>query len=355
MVAAPLATPSPTTAGGSPHAIGVVPAVLAVDGGNSKTHVALVAGDGSLLGAARTGPGSYHAVGMRRMLATIEEGRRLAALDAGLDPVETHAAVGVYCLAGADLPLDDQRLRASLRRAGFADRTQVRNDAFAGLRAGCAAGWGVSIVLGTGMNCAGVGPTGRTVRFASLGALSGDEGGGGDLVVKAVAAAIRARDGRGPRTLLEERLTSAAGVRRPQDLLTAVRRNTLSELDMVAMAPLVFAAATDGDAVARSLVSWLADEAALLGISAIRRLGLVRSEVEVVLSGSIWRTDDAAFHARVRERLLAVAPRALIRRLDAPPVLGSALLGLDLLGAGADAEARARATITAARVDRPAG
>jgi N-acetylglucosamine kinase-like BadF-type ATPase len=36
-----------------------VPAVLAVDGGNSKTDVALVDADGGVLGAAR-GPGASH-------------------------------------------------------------------------------------------------------------------------------------------------------------------------------------------------------------------------------------------------------------------------------------------------------
>ncbi len=340
MVEAAAAHAAATTAAGP----GPV-AVLAVDGGNSKTDVALVAPDGRVLGAARTGPGSYHAVGMRQMLATIAEGRRLAAAAAGLNEAGTHAAVGVYCLAGADLPLDDRRLRSALRRAGLADRTIVRNDAFAGLRAGATAGFGISIVLGTGMNCAGVGRTGRVARFASLGALSGDEGGGGDLVVRAVAATVRARDGRSPRTTLERILPQAAGVRRPQDLLTEVRLGRVSELDLVAMAPLVFGAAQDGDAVARRLVDWLADEAVLLGASAIRRLGLARAEVEIVLSGSIWKTTDTAFHDRVRAGLLAVAPRARIVRLDAPPVLGSILLGLDALGAGDAALALARSTI----------
>ncbi len=327
-------------------------AVLAVDGGNSKTDVALVGTDGAILGVARVAIGSYHAVGMRQMLATIAGGVRAAAIEGGLDPAAVDPAVGVYCLAGADLPVDDRRLRRAIGRAGLADATVIRNDAFAGLRAGTTKGWGVALVCGTGMNCAGVGPTGRTVRFAALGAISGDEGGGGDLAVRAIAAAIRGRDGRGPRTTLERLVPAHFGLRRPIDLISAVHIGRVPETALPGLAPTVFAAAHDGDRVARRLVDWLADELVLLGGSALRRLNLTRSAVEIVFLGSVWRTEDMTFHDRVRDGLLTIAPRAILTRLDAPPVLGAALLGVDELGLGSGAEVLVRAGLTAVRLDR---
>ena len=338
------------------HATAAGPvAILAVDGGNSKTDVALFARDGSVLGVARTSTGSYHAVGMRRMLATIVEGVAAAAREGGLHPAPTQPDIGVYCLAGADLPVDDRRLRRALGTAGLARETVVRNDAFAGLRAGTTNGWGIALVCGTGINCVGVSPAGRTVRYAALGAISGDEGGGGDLAVRALAAGVRARDGRGPRTSLEHLVPAHFGLRRPIDLVTALHTRRVPEAAMPGLAPVVFAAAEAGDEVARGLVTWLADEVVLLGVSAIRRLGLARSSVEIVFLGSVWNTDDEAFHARVREGLLAVAPRADLRRLDAPPVLGAALLGMDRLGLGADAEARLRGELTVERIRQAAG
>jgi len=338
------------------HATAAGPvAILAVDGGNSKTDVALFARDGSVLGVARTSTGSYHAVGMRRMLATIVEGVAAAAREGGLHPAPIQPDIGVYCLAGADLPADDRRLRRALGTAGLARETVVRNDAFAGLRAGSTNGWGIALVCGTGINCVGVSPAGRTVRYAALGAISGDEGGGGDLAVRALAAGVRARDGRGPRTSLEHLVPAHFGLRRPIDLVTALHTRRVLEAAMPGLAPVVFAAAEAGDEVARGLVTWLADEVVLLGVSAIRRLGLARSSVEIVFLGSVWNTDDEAFHARVREGLLAVAPRADLRRLDAPPVLGAALLGMDRLGLGADAEARLRGELTVERIRQAAG
>ena len=330
-------------------------AVLAVDGGNSKTDVALVGRDGAVLGVARGGPGSYHAVGMRRLVETIRAIARAAALEGGLDPATLSPAIGAYCLAGADLPVDDRRLAKALGGAGLAAATLVRNDAFAGLRAGTSGGWGVSLVCGTGMNCAAVGPTGRTVRFPALGRLSGDEGGGGDIAVRALGAAIHGRDGRGPRTTLEALVPAHFGLRRPLDVVDALHRRRLDEAAVPTLAPVVLAAAAAGDAVARGLVDWQADQLVLIGGSAIRRLGLTRAPVEIVLVGSLWKTEERGFHERVRAGLLAVAPRATLRRLDAPPVLGAALLGADRLGLGPAATTRLMSQLTAARIERAAG
>jgi hypothetical protein len=90
----------------------------------------------------------------------------------------------------------------------------------------------------------------------------------------------------------------------------------------------------------------VADEAIGLAHSALRKLGLARSAVDVVLSGGIFRTTDGRFHARVRDGVLAFAPRANIVPFAGPPVLGAALLGLDrLTGVDARAERRLRAAL----------
>jgi hypothetical protein len=68
--------------------------------------------------------------------------------------------------------------------------------------------------------------------------------------------------------------------------------------------------------------------------------------VEVVLGGGVFGTDDPGFHARVADGIHAVAPRALLRRLTAPPVLGAALLGLDHLGADDAAKERLRVAVS---------
>src|SRR4029453_16826175 len=176
-------------------------AILAVDGGNSKTDVALVDATGAVLGAAR-GPGaSHHHLGVPAAMEALEALIEAAGHDAGLPATERPlAAVGVWCLAGVDFPADDQALGPAIAGRRWASETLLRNDVFAVRRAGSGRTWGVGVVAGAGMNCVGVAPDGGEVRFAAIGELSGDWGGGRDVGVAAVGAALRGEDGRGPRT-----------------------------------------------------------------------------------------------------------------------------------------------------------
>jgi N-acetylglucosamine kinase-like BadF-type ATPase len=89
--------------------------VLAVDGGNSKTDVALVADDGALLAAVRGRTVSHQAVGLDEGMERLG---RLAA-EAGAS-VDRPAAVGVFALAGADYPSDVRLLQRGIEQLGIA-------------------------------------------------------------------------------------------------------------------------------------------------------------------------------------------------------------------------------------------
>ena len=327
-------------------------AIVAVDGGNSKTEVVLVDERGTVLGVG-AGPGCSHQTsgGLDQGIAVLRAAIGAAEADAGI-PIGSSATarVGAMCLAGIDLPIDERNVGRALGAARLADRIVLRNDAFAGLRAGARSGWGVSVVFGAGINCVGVGPDGRLVRFAALGALSGDYGGGGQLGLDGFGAMVRARDGRGPRTVLERTIPTHFGCSSPAVALEAVYTGRIPERRLVELAPLVLAAAGAGDAVARAIVDRNADEVVTMAGAAIRRLHLTRRPVEVILAGGVFRTDDAAFQERIRRGILAVAPRATIVLLAAPPVLGAALLGADELGLGPKAEARIRSGIDPERL-----
>jgi len=115
--------------------------------------------------------------------------------------------------------------------------------------------------------------------------------------------------------------------------------------------PLVFAAAADGDPVATSIVERQADEIVSMAGAAIRKLRMTKLDVHVVLGGGIFRNGFGPFFARIEEGLCGIAPAATVTILEAPPVAGAALLGLDHLGASKAARARLRAALT----ERPPG
>ena len=198
----------------------------------------------------------------------------------------------------------------------------VRNDTDAALRAGAPDGWGVALICGEGFNCLGVGPDGRTVRFPALGPISGDWGGGHGLGLAALAAALRGRDGRGPRTALEQAVPAHFGLRRPLDVTHAIYAGRLAERRLGELAPIVFAVAGAGDAEARGIADHLADELAGAAVATIRRLRLVRAAVPVVRAGGVFRTDDATFHARLREGIRAGCPARRSRGSASRPSRG---------------------------------
>jgi N-acetylglucosamine kinase-like BadF-type ATPase len=306
----------------------VTRAILAVDGGNSKADVALVAADGSLLGAVRGPTISHQAVGIE---VAVE---RLLALVHAVGATATPPERAVLAVAGADYPAD---VRLLTRRFGGALRDTdvvVVNDTLAALRAGTSRPWGIVLICGQGINGAAVGRSGRVVRFAGVGDISGDWGGGTAIGMAGLGAAVRARDGRGPRTRLETTIPTTVGLHRPEAVTHAFYTGRLPEARVGDLAPVVFATAAGGDPVARSIVDRLADELATMAAALARRTGLVRAEPEVVLAGGVFRTDDEGFHARLAAEIRRAIPGARLRRLSEPPVTGAALLALDRLAGG---------------------
>jgi N-acetylglucosamine kinase-like BadF-type ATPase len=325
--------------------------VVAVDGGNSKTDVAILDETGRVLGTHR-GPGaSFTPDDHDQSVADLERSVLAAAAEAGIE-ARPIADAGVFCLAGADLPADDRRILRALRDLGLVADPVLRNDTFAVMRAGAPQGWGVAVVCGAGFNCTGVGPDGREVRFPALGAISGDWAGGATIGIEAVGACVRAGDGRGPRTALEQAVPAHFGLRTPRQVMVGLHTGKLDDSRVYELAPVVLNAANEGDAVAVGIVERQAEEVSVLVCTSLRRLRLLRSEADVVLGGGVARARSPVFMRRLTERVSACAPGARITVVDDLPIVGAALLALDQLAVADGAGVRLRESLVADRFAR---
>ncbi|MGW6269811.1 N-acetylglucosamine kinase [Streptomyces sp. NPDC055060] len=316
--------------------------VLAIDAGNSKTDVAVVAADGTVVGAARGGGFQPPLVGVEAAVDILEEAVTRALAEAGTDSVGHVSA----CLANADLPVEERELALALRRRAWGPSVDVRNDTFAILRAGLledAEPRGVAVVCGAGINCVGMLPDGRTARFPAIGRISGDWGGGGGLAEEALWYAARAEDGRGEATALREALPAHFGLSSMYALIEALHLGSVAPVRRHELTPVLFATAAAGDAVARSLVDRMADEVVAMSTVALERLGLLGEETPVLLGGSVLAARHPQLDDRVRALLAERAPKAVPRVVVARPVLGAALLGFDQVGAPTEVHARVRA------------
>jgi N-acetylglucosamine kinase-like BadF-type ATPase len=334
---------------------GVTAAVLAIDGGNSKTDVCLVSAEGLLLGYAR-GPGSNHQnIGIDAAFEVLTGLVGNAATEAGIDVRSTLAQRAAVYLAGADFSAEVEMLRERVSRAGWASEITVDNDTFALLRAGTKAPNRIAVVCGAGINCVGVSAAGELVRFPSVGDISGDWGGGATLGIEALFHAIRAEDGRGQPTALRVAIMEHFGTASVGDVTAALHFGELQRSRLHELVPVLLRVAAAGDGPARAVVDRLAEEVFLFARAALDRLGLRDQPTDVVLGGSVLAARDPLLMEGVSGRVSAYAPRVNLLVVDDPPVVGAALLGLDALGASPDAEIAARtALLDRTRISQPA-
>ena len=318
-------------------------AVLAIDGGNSKTDVALIGWDGTLLAALR-GPGASHEhYGIDGALRRLGDLIRAVAEKAGLAGsglVVPHISA---CLAGADLPEDEATLTAALIAGGWSQTAVAVNDTFAVLRGGVDEPWGVAVTCGAGINCVAVAPDGATARYLAYGTMTGDWGGGGGLGMAVMWHAMRGWDGRGPATALGDAAAAHFGLASIRDVAVAVHKGVIDGVDLIQLTAVLFAEAARGDQVARSLVKRQAAEICVMAAAAMRQLGMAPAGVPVVLGGGILESRDPLLLSEIDRQLADAAPGATARLLDVPPVAGAALLGLDYVGAPTAPKLRLRA------------
>lgn len=310
--------------------------VVGVDGGGSTTRAVAFTINGELV-AREDGPGaSPHFHGLDASVAIVD-----AAVRSVLGPSPA-AQVNLY-LSALDLESEFVAYRAAIAALPWAGpSTVVENDLWALLRSGTEAEDAVAVVCGTGINALGVRSDGTTARFAALGPISGDWGGGSGLGEEALWHAARAEDGRGPETALRQAVLDGMGVSTVSELTQQLHLGQRTTAGLSVLAPAVFAAARAGDAAATAIVDRQAAEVVAFARASLTRLDLLDRPVPVVLGGGVIRAGDERLMRGIREGLAADAPHAELVLADVDPVVGAGLLALESAGATRAALERAR-------------
>jgi N-acetylglucosamine kinase-like BadF-type ATPase len=319
------------------------PLVLAADGGNSKTQVAVGDREGRILAAVR-GPASdmYGRGSAEVALDVLARTAREALERAGAAPADVAAAV--WSLAGADWPEDFAFLERELAaRVAVPCAPLVVNDALGGLRTGSPDYTGIAVVCGTfNAVCA----RSRDGRAFHLGFWP-DRAGGFDLGHEALRAVYRHGLDLGPATALTERALAVYEVDTVMALLHAFtrREERLPAWAAQRMTPVLLDAADAGDAVARAIVAEAGGRVGDQARASAARVGLAVEGACVVLAGGVMQHPSTA----LADAILARLPGARPVRTSKPPVIGALLLGYDALGLALDADALAKSLADAAR------
>lgn len=300
---------------------------LGVDIGGSKSHALVANEEGRAVGFGEGGPGNWEVVGWDGLAATLRTITDHALAAAGIGKGQI-AATG-FGIAGYDWPSEAEPTRQAIESLGLAGPYAFVNDTVIGLLAGALEGWGVAVVAGTSNNCRGRDRQGREGRVTGCGTWFGEGGGAVEMIARAVQVVAMEWTRRGPATRLSQAFVDLVGAADLADLLEGLymERYELS----ASAAPLVFQVAAGGDQVAQELIRWAGTELGSLAVGVIRQLGFETLDPEVVLVGSLYDGSPALIEA-MRATIHAVAPRARLVRLAAPPVVGGVLLGMEQVG-----------------------
>ena len=301
---------------------------IAVDIGGSKADIAAVTRDGSQVTWGRGGTLTPQALGWDGCAAAV-----VSCVDKLLGAAGSKADAIYVAASGVDFDDEEARLCAALEVTGRFGRVVVKNDTYALLASGGGLGRGVCVVAGSGMNCIGV-LGDQEVRFAALGEMSGDWGGGGSIARAALSAACRAQDGRGPDTTLRVSVPAYFGVAEPLDVTMLLHRGVLHSRDLLPLTEGVFAAAATGDAVALGIIERQAVEVADFIRATHARLGVAVGELPIILGGSVLRLGGPLLHQGVRREL--DTPNLPFVIPGHPPIVGALAGVLELLGGQVD-------------------
>jgi len=301
---------------------------LGADLGATKTHTLIIDEAGRALGFGESGPGNHESVGYDGMFQSMKSGMEQALRVAGLKKEEISGAG--FGVAGYDWSSEYDITASTLERLGLSASYKFVNDSVLGLVAGAEEGWGVVVVSGTGSNCRGWDREhNREGRVTGHGVLMGEGAGGSELMHRCMQLVGYAWSKRGPMTKLADALIEHVGAKDLEDLL---RGYTTNEYQIGAeAAPVVFRVAEQGDGVAHDLIHWAGCELGELANAVIRQLEFENLSFDVVMTGSMFEGGQMLIDP-MREVIQKLAPIARLVRLNVPPVIGAAILGMEAGG-----------------------
>ncbi|WP_101951061.1 BadF/BadG/BcrA/BcrD ATPase family protein [Mycobacterium sp. 3519A] len=296
---------------------------LGVDGGGSKTALALIDDGGHVLARATAPTSYYFNDGFDVVERVLSQGVSEICRQAAITPAEIAAAF--FGIPGyGEASEDVERLDAVPARVLGHDRYSCNNDMVCGWAGSLACEDGINVISGTGSMTYGE-RQGVGHRVGGWGELFGDEGSAYWVATAGLNAFSRMSDGRlarGPLySLLKDHLQLAGDL----DVVSLVIEKWAGNRSSIAaLSTTVCKAAQAGDAVAAKILSEAADELVTLIETTRKLVGFTDQEtVPVSYSGGMF--SDEGFLTRFLAAVQRQPAKYDLQRPLLDPALGAAL------------------------------
>ena len=298
--------------------------VLGVDGGASGTRCVIAHASGELLARGTGGPSNPITVGVDTAVDSITEAVDGAVESCGVG----RFSVACMGIAGAMRPPVLGALRSRLSTLDV-ERLEIISDAVIALAGATGCRPGVVVIAGTGSVAYGESEGGETAKAGGWGWRLGDEGSGNYIGNRALIAAVRSHDGRGPPTILAEKVRTALDLTDMNELIDRVYLRGMGVEDVSALSVLVGEAADEGDHEASRILKDAGAELGAAALTVARKLGLIDNFI-VAPTGGAFNLGllKVSFDVVVKQgaaQCCIISPRF-------EPAVGAALLALKGLG-----------------------
>ncbi|BBI36481.1 N-acetylmuramic acid/N-acetylglucosamine kinase [Cohnella abietis] len=301
--------------------------VIGIDGGGTKSLLHMMDLEGNLLLELRGGPTNIYATSEQAVEQELTELLSQMVEASGRSIADCVA----LCLgsAGVDRPYEKQVLSDIFRKCGVTGILTITHDAEAVLVAGTGKQEGITLVSGTGSFGFARDLEGNRARTGGWGHLIGDEGGGYDIGINAIKAAVRSEDGREAPTLLLPMLMKEIGLERPEQFLQYVYK-TAGKPQIAALAKVVSEAYLAGDVRAKRILEDAASELYLKTSTLVRALHFENRPITLVANGSVF-THIHYVYERLSHLIKSSYPEITVVKPTLPAAHGAALIALQSL------------------------
>lgn len=309
--------------------------LLGIDGGGTKTLAAAADMDGKILAEVRFGSTNFKSVGSDKAAVNYINGifsliSEIEKISGDKDPFFKYVCIG---LAGLDTSNDYKRYHEIIFNddvKGIMDFKNISmvNDTIVGLAAGSMKENRVIIIGGTGSNCYGINAEGKQAKTNGWDYILGDEGSGFSMGIHTLRAMMRAYDGRGPETLLVEKVFEYLKIKDFDELNKWTYGMPLTKDRIASLSLILCNTAEMGDAVAIDILKKEAMEIILSIKTVVKKLELEDKDFDLVFVGKNFRCHKY-FTDIVMKNLKKAFPLINFMPLTSKPVEGAVRLALE--------------------------
>jgi len=267
---------------------------LGIDGGATKTAMALTTQDEIILAEVRVGKTNLHTASEKEIREEVKKGVTQLYKKAKL-PFTTKLAGVAGGFSGLDTTQDLKKAKAAIKMGlgthlPASKYLSVVNDTIIGYWSGSTDPNGVGVIGGTGSNC--YARNGKKEAWASgMDFILADQGSGYAIGLQVLKSIVKAFDGRGADTVLTKMILKHFKVKKVPDLIPIVYADGFGKRDIGALARYVEDAVKLKDKVAKHIANEAVEELVLMVSATAKRVSLGKKKFDVVMIGGLLQRD----------------------------------------------------------------